>query len=168
MLNKASRALDKTEDILAGIGGALLLFTTFIVCMEVFSRYLFNHSFTWINEATEYVLLYVPFLGGAWLLRTNEHIVVDVIDIVVSRRILNVVSLFVSLIGLFVSIVIVYYGIITMIDLHARDVRSITVLKFPQIYVYLCIPLGTFVMGLEFVRKIYQFRQKSPSTEECA
>jgi TRAP-type C4-dicarboxylate transport system permease small subunit len=164
MLTKASRALDKTEDILAGISGVLLLFTTFIVTMEVFSRFFFNHSFIWINEITEYILLYIPFFAGAWLLRTDGHIVVDMIDLVASRRFLQGTGFLVSLIGLFVSFVIVYYGIITLIDLYERDVRSITVLKIPQTYVYISIPLGALVMGLEFVRKIYQ--SISPIKEE--
>lgn len=156
MLAKASRTLDKTENFLAGIGGVLLLFVTFSVVLEILSRYFFSHSFLWINEITEYILLYIPFLGGAWLLRSNGHITVDIIDMVANPRMLHYIQIFVALIGLFISIVLVYYGLVTTIDLYERNVKSITILSIPQVYIYIVIPFGSFVIGLEFTRKLYQ------------
>ncbi|WP_096200505.1 TRAP transporter small permease [Bacillus sp. FJAT-45350] len=154
MLTKVSKALDITENLLAAIGAILLLFVTFSVVFEIFSRYFFSHSFLWTKEITEYSLLYIPFLGAAWLLRTNGHITIDIIDMATNPQVQRIISIFVSLVGLFISCILVYFGTVTTLDLYKRGVTSISVLSIPQVYVYLIIPIGSFVLGLEFTRKL--------------
>ncbi|WP_041965091.1 TRAP transporter small permease [Mesobacillus selenatarsenatis] len=156
MLHRLSRVLDFTENVLAYIGGILLAISTITVVMEVISRYLFNYSFLWVNEISEYILLYIPFLGGAWLLRSNGHITVDILEELMSSRLRFLSDILIAIVGILICIIIVWYGTLTTFDVLYRDVRSLTTLQIPQVYVMAIIPLGTFILMLEFIRKLYR------------
>jgi TRAP-type C4-dicarboxylate transport system permease small subunit len=140
--------------------------TTFVVTLEVISRSFFNHSFIWVNEITEYILLYIPFFCGAWLLRHNGHIVLDLIDLFQSQKINRFIQLFVPIIGIVVCIVLVYFGATSTIDLYERNVTSITPLRFPMAFVYFIIPIGSLIMLFEFIRKLYQGLKPNEQVKE--
>ncbi|RXT08038.1 TRAP transporter small permease [Ammoniphilus sp. CFH 90114] len=156
MLYGLSKALDWAENTFALIGGALLVFSMFSIAAEVISRYFFNYSLIWVNEISEYILLYIPFTGAAWLLRQKGHVTVDLIDQFLSERMKVLNNVFISLIGLFVSGILIWYGFTTMMDILARDIRSLSVLQIPQAYVIVIIPLGSLLMFLEFTRMLYR------------
>lgn len=154
-MSKAGKALNIVEDSMAVIGGLLLLFITFLVSLGVFSRAFLDYSLIWINEITEYSLLFIACLGGAWLLRLNGHITLDIIDFISNKKFRRIISTFVPIVGIFICTVITYYGTITTINLYERGVTSITALGIPKVYVYVVIPITFLIMGLEFVRKLY-------------
>jgi C4-dicarboxylate transporter DctQ subunit len=156
MLEKLSNGLDYIENIFAVIGGILLAIATITVVMEVVARYFFNYSFMWVNELSEYILLYIPFLGAAWLLRSNGHITVDIIEELMSRRIRYISDIFIAIVGIFICTVFVWYGAITTADVINRDIRSLTVFQTPQVYVVIVIPVGALILMLEFIRKLHR------------
>lgn len=166
LLSKASKLLTKIENIFAAVGGFLLILTTFFVTMEVISRTFFHHSFIWVNEITEYILLYIPFFGGAWLLRHNGHIVLDLIDLINNQKLHLFIQILVPIIGIIVSLVLVYFGTSSTFDLFERHVTSITPLRFPLACVYFVIPLGSLIMLFEFIRKLYAAINVAKKLEE--
>jgi TRAP-type C4-dicarboxylate transport system permease small subunit len=105
-------------------------------------------------EMNEYSLLYIPFLGAAWLLRSNGHITVDILDNLLSDKPKFVLNIAVCLLGIAMSAVLFWYGAIISLEMLAGDIRSLTALKFPQFYVLSVIPIGSFVLMLEFLRKL--------------
>jgi TRAP-type C4-dicarboxylate transport system permease small subunit len=70
--------LDRIIDLCAFAAGLLLSFILISVCLEVVMRYFLNRPLQWVIELTEYALLYITFLGTAWLLKKDGHIAVDV------------------------------------------------------------------------------------------
>jgi C4-dicarboxylate transporter DctQ subunit len=166
MLDQLSKGLDYIENVFAFIGAILLAFATITVVMEVVTRYFFNYSFMWVNEISEYILLYIPFLGAAWLLRSNGHITVDIIEELLSRRLRYISDIFIALVGIFICIIFVWYGAITTADVFNRDIRSLTVLQTPQVYVVIVIPVGAFVLMLEFIRKLHRTIMHVEITQE--
>jgi len=48
-----------------------------LVIANVISRYAFSHSFSWVEEATRYMMIWVAFLGAGPALRVGGHIAVD-------------------------------------------------------------------------------------------
>lgn len=156
MLDKLSRSLDYAENLSAAIGGLLLVGGMLSVVLEVLSSYFFNYSLLWVHEVSEYILLYIPFLGAAWLLRTNGHIKVDILEQFLSKRIQNIMDVFIALVGMLVSGILVWYGFINTLDNYTRSINSLTVLEIPQVYVVMIIPIGSVLLLMEFMRKLYQ------------
>lgn len=149
-----SRTLDWIENILAACGGAVLLFITFTCVIQVFARYLTDYSIPWVDEINEYALLYIPFLGAAWVTRQNGHIVVDILENVMSTRVRFILDILISLVGIGISFLLFWYGTIVSIDTFVNDVRSLSVMAVPKIYVISIIPIGSFVLMLEFIRRL--------------
>jgi TRAP-type C4-dicarboxylate transport system permease small subunit len=48
-----------------------------LVIGNVFARYAFGHSFSWVEEATRYMMIWAAFLGAGPALRVGGHIAID-------------------------------------------------------------------------------------------
>lgn len=151
-----SKGLDLAENVLAFLSGILLLISVLSVTLEVASRFFFNQSFVFVSELNEYILLFMPFLAAAWLLRQNGHITVDLLDRVLPQRVLTVLNALIVVVGFVVSGFLVWYGTLVTLDAYQRDLLSLTVVQFPQVYVLAVIPLGSLLLLLEFIRKGYR------------
>ncbi|AXF56957.1 TRAP transporter small permease subunit [Salicibibacter kimchii] len=155
MVNKATKLLNQIENVFAVTAGLLILFSMFSVVLEVIARYFFNISFIWVNEYNEYMLLYITFLSGAWLLRHNGHVSIDIINFFVGRKFNYVLNVIAALIGIFLMIILVYYGTLVTVDAYERNATSTTPLRTLQVYIYMIIPIGSFVLLLEFMRQLF-------------
>ena len=155
IVNKVSKLLDRVEDVSAITAGLLVLVSMFTVILEVLMRYFLNKPSVWVQEYNEYILLYIPFLAGAWLLRLNGHVSVDIINKFLGRKSTYILNIIVALVGIVVMTTIVYYGTLVTMDAFERNVKSTTALKTPQAYVYIIIPLGSFLLLLEFLRQLF-------------
>lgn len=151
-----SKGLDLAENLFAFLSGILLLVSVLSVTLEVASRFFFDQSHVSINELNEYILLFVPFLAAAWLLRHNGHITVDLLDRVLPGSVLRALNVFIAIVGVLVSGFLVWYGTLVTLDAYQRELISMTVVQFPQVYVLAVIPLGSLLLVLEFIRKGYR------------
>lgn len=153
MIKKLGKGLDWFENFLIYTGGVLVGLATLSVVLEIFSRTFFGHSFIWVNEMVEYVLLYVPFLGSAWLLREKAHITIDLLESSMSINMRKFSDIMIIFIGLIISGILLWYGSSIILKYFESDLRSLTPIRIPLYYVMLCIPIGSFALLLEFIRK---------------
>ena len=125
--------------------------------IDLFMRFVFHSPIMGMNEITELFLLYLTFLGTAWVYHDDSHVVVDVLlyNLVEGRR-KNVLILQNHIIVGIVSVVLVYYGAVTTIDHIVRDVRNPTILETPIALAIGIIPIGAFVLLLEILIKIWR------------
>ncbi len=149
------KSLDRIEDFFAFLGGILLVVAVLSVVFQVIARYFFNLSFIWINEVNEYILLYVPFLGAAWLLRHNGHVTVDLVVQILPPRIKKVSDVLVAALGSIVSATLLWYGTVVTIQAYTRGTVSTTASQIPQVYLYIVIPVGALLLLLEFIRMAF-------------
>ncbi len=162
MVRILGKSLDRIEDFFAFLGGILLVVAVFSVAFQIIARYFFGLSFIWINEVNEYILLYVPFLGAAWLLRHNGHVTVDLIVRVLPPRIKKASNILVAVLGGIVSAVLVWYGTLVTLEAYTRGTVSTTATQIPQVYLLVIIPVGSLLLLLEFIRRGF----KSATGEE--
>ncbi len=70
---------------------ALLVTLVLVVGVQIFARYVLNHSLYWSEELARYLFIYLVFLGGAVVLRMERHIqvtaFVDPLPLAVRRAI---------------------------------------------------------------------------------
>ena len=76
---KAGALFDRILNVFFILAGALLGFATLSVAASIVSRYFFSKPWGWVTEICEYILLYVAFLIGAWVLKHEEHVKMDLI-----------------------------------------------------------------------------------------
>jgi TRAP-type C4-dicarboxylate transport system permease small subunit len=151
------RILDLIEGALAALAILLLCAVTLSVCLEVLMRYGFNSPLIWVVEIGEYALLYITFLGTAWALKNGSHVRVDIILGLFSqttRRVLGVIS---SSLGVIISIVLTVCGILVTWDKFASHAYKPTVVEFPTWIVVIVIPIGSFFLGVRFLRILVEY-----------
>ncbi len=168
-LIKIGRILDKIIEIFAFIAGLILAFILLSVCLEVFMRYFLNRPLQWVVELTEYALLYITFLGAAWLLKRERHINVDIFLSLLSSRTRAGLKIFSSLIGIIVSFCLVWYGFAVSWEHFQDGIYNITLLEFPKAPLLAIIPIGSLILLAQFIRRAYgslaAFMGKKPIPE---
>ncbi len=146
---------DSVINLCASLSGFLLVFTTLSVCLEVVMRYFINRPLTWVDEITEYILLYITFLGTAWVLKRDEHVVFDVLLTRVGEKSRAVLGFISSILCIPVCLVLIWYGSQVAWDHYQRGVYNPTLLEFPKGLVIAIIPLGSLLLLVQFLRRIY-------------
>lgn len=147
--------------VLVFIASAMMAGLMIIVCIDLALRYFFNSPLLWGTEVTEILLLYITFLGMAWVFREDGHVVIDVFTNKASgrkKKILDGISYF--LVGI-VSAVLIYYGFYTTYDHYSRGVFNPTVIETPIALIIVVIPIGSIPLFLEVMIKIRKLVKKS-------
>jgi TRAP-type C4-dicarboxylate transport system permease small subunit len=150
------KLLDRVCAGLAIVAASLFLFLTFSICYTIFTRTLGIPSPVWTVQFDEYSLLWLTFLGTAWLLSRNRHVS---IELVVSRlnekgkKVLGAVN---DLLGLILCATICYYSWICTWDHFRRNVIDVQGVDVPKAYVIVVIPLGFLLLFLQFFRRIVE------------
>ncbi|MEZ5604230.1 MAG: TRAP transporter small permease [Burkholderiaceae bacterium] len=57
-----------------------------LVFANVVSRYLFNHSLVWVEELTQYQMIWIAWLGAGLALREGRHVAVDLLEDALPER----------------------------------------------------------------------------------
>ena len=137
--------------------GILLVFIMLSVCMEVILRSFINRPQIWVTEVTECLLLYITFLGTAWLLREEGHVKVDVILNRLKPQTTAVLGIISSIIGVLVSITLTIYGFNVTWDNFQRSIYTPTALEIPVFAILAIIPIGSLMLFIQFIRRTGKF-----------
>lgn len=148
------RIFDGILDALAVLAGIIIILTTICVSLDVVLRYFLKAPLLWVDELAEYGLLYITFAGTAWLLRQDGHVVVDIIDALVSSRTRNRLNAFASIVGAAVCLILTYYGVLVTWSQFARRIYNPTMLEIPKGALVAVIPVGTFLLFIQFLRRL--------------
>lgn len=139
--------------VLVFIGSIMMAGLMIIVCIDLTLRYFFNSPLLWGTEVTEILLLYITFLGMAWVFKEDGHVVIDVFTgkaVGRKKKILNGISYF--LVGI-VSAVLIYYGFYTTYDHYIRGVYNPSIIETPIALIIIVIPVGSIPLFLEVLIK---------------
>lgn len=142
---------------MAWAAGVLLAFATIAVCTDVVFRYFFNRPVAWVLEISEYILLYMTFMAAAWVLRDDAHIKVDLLVNRLSPRGQSLMSIVTSVIGAFVMLILAWFGGRVTLDFYRRGVPTLEYLKTPEYLVLMIIPIGSFFLGVQFLRRAHKY-----------
>ena len=168
-LAKIGSILDKIIKFFSFLAGVILAFILLSVCLEVLMRYFLNRPLQWVVELTEYALLFITFLGTAWLLKREGHIKVDVFLTLFSPKAQAGLKIFSSLIGIIVSFALAWYGFEVSWEHFKDGIYNITVLEFPKAPLLAIIPIGSLILLFQFIRRAYgslvDLRGKRPFRE---
>lgn len=159
-LTKIISFFDRVIDIFAFLAALLLLFMMLSVTFDVFMRFFFNRPQAWTIEFAGYSLLYITFLGTAWVLKKEGHVIIDIILDRLNPRNQNLFNIIISVIGMVISLILVWYGTLVTLDHFRRGVYFYTVLETPTAPILAIIPVGSFLLFIQFARRTYSYVQR--------
>ncbi len=138
------KIFDQIIVVLFWAAGILLLFVTVGTCVDVILRYSFNRPVHWMLEITEYAMLYIPFLGAAFVLKEDGHIRIDLVITFFSERLRGWMNVITSLVGGVVMGIYTWFGAQVTLDYFRRGVPALESLKTPMFLILMIIPIGGF------------------------
>jgi len=157
LASKLTSFFDRTIGSLAFLGCLVLGFTLLIVNYEVIARYLLNRPTAWMLEVVEYCLLYLCFLGTAWLLKEEGHLKMDIVLDRLSPRVQLWVNIATSIIGALVCLAVTWYGVKATWHLYLSGQYFAAYLKPPKYIIIAIVPIGCFLLSVQFLRRTYGF-----------
>ncbi len=130
-----------------------LLLMTFVISMEVISRYVFNRGFTWSQEICELSFFLLVFLCQADTVQKGRQIRMTVFYDIFSSFWKNISTLLTIACGLF------FYGILTYqllvgISYQIEVGEGTTELMWPLWPFSLCISIGCLLTVALFIRAV--------------
>ena len=154
----AANIFDRFNDVLAAVAAGILAFLMLSVAYSVVLRYAFDSSVTGLFEVWEYAILYLPFLGGAWLLRKEGHVVMDVLISRMKPKGQATLIIITSVVGSLTCLALAWYGTrLTWASFHAGYVITEGEIYPPEYLVLMVIPLGFWLLFIEFLRRTHRY-----------
>lgn len=148
--------MDKLLNFMAFLSGALLLFVTFSIGYTIFSRALGLSSPVWVVQFNEYALLWITFLGTAWVLARGKHVSIDLLTGRFSLRKQCWFRLFHSILGTVLCTVFLWYGFRVTTEQYQRGIIDVQAVDVPKYLILMVIPMGFFLLILQFLRQLVQ------------
>jgi C4-dicarboxylate transporter DctQ subunit len=155
------RLLDKILTGMAVLAGLLLLFMTFSISYSIFTRALSFQSPLWTVQFNEYSLLWLTFLGSAWVLRRRKHVAVDVITSHLGPTGRNIADVIHSFLGAALCGVLCWYSSLVTLNFFQRGVTDVQAVDVPKSLVLMVIPAGFLVLTAQFFRNLVASLQKT-------
>ena len=147
-----SRILGWILNAMAMLTGLILVFVTFSISYSIATRALGFQSPVWIIQFNEYSLLWMTFLGTAWVLSRRKHVAIDVVTGRLSPGGKRVAEIIHSVMGAGVCGVLCYFSMLIVLNMYSRGVTDVQAVDVPKSFVLFVIPLGFFCLTIQFIR----------------
>ena len=152
---KLNKMYHRLIELGALIAGVLLLFLMMSVTVEVAFRYFLGRPTSWVMEICGYILLFIPFLVAAWVLRRDGHVRMDLVLSIMSPKARSFVNAITSFISALICFVLTWYGIKVTIYFSKLGYKTPTVLMLPKSMIIAIIFVGSFLLAVQFLIDTY-------------
>ena len=145
------------KTMLVGLGISM----TVLILVQVFFRYVVDHSISWSEEAARYMMIWMGSLGAVVALRQGRHIGVRVLVERLPDQSYNkfIVPLVQLVIGVFL-VILFWQGV--GLSLANYDQLS-PALEIPMLFPYAAVPIGALLMIISIVADILEDRWPTPA-----
>lgn len=166
MYERVSRLTDGLCRAVELLCNAMLLLMTAVIAMLILSRNLLGFSFSWSEELTRFLLVWLSMLGAAVLLRRDDHIRMDLLTDYLGPKLRVGLSLALRLLVLGFLCILLYESWLVA---NARAVTHAPALGLSMRIPYLALPVGAALMILASVvnmwREVLQLIGRLPIDE---
>lgn len=162
------KVLDRIFSFMALLAALLLLFITFSIAYSIFTRQMGLPMPVWVVQFNEYALLWLTFLTTAWVLARDKHVSVQILAQKLSPTGVRVLGLFHNLVGAGLCAVFCWYGAKTTYDHYVRQVIDVGSVDIPKAFILVIIPVGFFLLFLQFLRNIHKSWAKTEGDQTGA
>ena len=140
--------------VFAWIAAVILGLMALAVTADVVARNLGLSSTGWVVEVSEYSLPVATLLVAPWLLHRNEHVRLDVVLVMLPKKISLWLERCADLFGILICAVFVWFGASLIIDSARLGSMVVKTLSIPEWWQYALIPVCFFLLAVEFVRRL--------------
>ena len=154
-VKKGTVILDRIIGVPFFFAGVLILFMMVAVSAEVLVRYFWGHPVSEIFEIVEYSLVFLAFLGAAWVLKKEGHARMDLLLSQLNKRNQALLNIVTSIICALMWGLITWFSIKVTWDSFKIGYYLNTMLGPPLFPILAVIPVGSFLLFVQFLRRIW-------------
>jgi TRAP-type C4-dicarboxylate transport system permease small subunit len=155
-LRLAGRLLDLLISACAVAAVLILVALAAGVSFEVVMRYFAGRPTRWVNEFSEYALLWLAFLSGAWVLRSEAHVRVELLTDSLSPLWQQRFHFVTSLVGAAVCALFCWVSTQYLIGIYASGEVLFKSIIVPKWAIMAVIPPCLALLAIEFVRRAFR------------
>jgi len=131
-----------------------MIFTSLLLFVNVFMRYLFHFPIFWAEELVRYLMVWMIFVGTSQVTKFRGHVAIDIVPRILSRRANTILAIIVNLVCISFCFILAYYSLKQMLRVRAAHQIS-PAMELPMWIAYLSIPLGTVLMLVRYIQQIW-------------
>ncbi len=154
---KLGAIFDAASSRLFVLAGVMLASVTGLVTIDVILRYFLRRPIGWSLEITEYALLWITFLGAAWVLKREGHVKMDLVLTRFNPRNQRRLNFITSAIGAITCLIFTWYGVTVTWDSFQMGLIMPTALRPHRGYILAVIPVGSFLLFIQFLRRTHGY-----------
>ena len=153
-----NRIYEKLEEFIP-VGFFLLIFV--LMMSQVFTRYIFNFTLPWNLELCRYSLVWLTFLGCAYVRKNDSHIKIEILFNFINNKLFprgkKIFWVFKQILTFAFLISLIYLGFILAI----KSVRfKSQAMQISQFYLYISVSLGAFLYCIRELQESFHYWQK--------
>ncbi|MEX1035494.1 MAG: TRAP transporter small permease [Sneathiella sp.] len=138
--------ISRFEAMILAIGVILMAANTII---NVIGRFVFQHSIFFTGELNRILIILITFAGIGYAARYGRHIRMSAIFDVLPTKMRKNLMIFISVITAITMFALCYYSVGYIISV-AKSGRILPSLQFPVYIIFLWVPVGFFVTGIQY------------------
>mgnify|MGYP005837250735 CR=1 FL=1 len=127
------------------------------IILQIFSRIVMIHPFTWTEELSRFSFIWFCFLGSAYALHKKLHMGIDYFYRKYRPEKQRKIELFVQLIILLFGALLVYYG---MVLVQLTTIQLSTILRIPMAYMFSVLPITGAFFCLSSISQLLSSRNQ--------
>lgn len=145
--------MKKLIDLDQYIAGFFLLITVIIVILNIGMRYFFNSPIRSAEEIATICFIWATFIGGASCYRQKMHMGIDILTQLLSKKIKNIIEIFINFIVMILNATFAYLSIIFSFNAYQKPTA---VLGISSIYVNFSLVVGFLLIFIYSLMNIYE------------
>lgn len=122
---------------------AVFLLISVVMLMQVFMRSLFGVSFSWSIELSQYLNVWLTFIGIAYLRKIDAHIRIEMFSALIEKHLpgkSSEVFIFIKKgLNIIFMLMLLYFGF--EMARRSWNLRS-PAMQLRQTFLYMCVPIG--------------------------
>jgi len=136
--------------------GVLALLTALITMHAVIMRYIFKSAPEWSEEVVIYISIWAIYLACSTLVRTNGHVGATFFVEKLFKKYQYVIETINQFISLSFVLTVTYFGALIVKAVFISGEAGQSSLRIPLWVSVLAVPVGTFLMSLSYIFRIYR------------
>jgi len=149
-MNAQKGVIPRLSKMTGVLGQAAMAFMVVSIFYDVMMRYIFAAPTNWAMEVNTFLLLFICTIPTADVLRTGVHIRVGFLTEKLSERTIRRLGVLRGIVGILFCSVMVWKGALMTVQAWQHNDRMSTSLGTPMFIPYLFIPLGFFLLALQY------------------
>lgn len=150
---KVTAIFDSTLNILFLLSTLIFILISLTILTEVVLRTFFARPIIGTVEVTGYCLVYVTFLGSAWLLRKEGHVKMELVLSRLKPETQTLLNIITSILGAIICLVVTWYGTKVTWYSYQTNYLNISELEVPIFPIVLVVPVASFLLFIQFLRR---------------